>query len=430
MFKSMEQCTNTIFALTASEYKGEATEAIGIILKALNNPHEGLKYIHFTGSNGKGSTLNATREILMEHGLKVGAFVSPHLDKVNERITINKTPISDALFLQYANTIFPLMDELLEGKKISFFEIMTLIAFMHFANEKVDVALIEAGIGGRHDCTNIINSEVSVITTVSLEHTNILGDTVEQITYEKAGIIKQNKPVVVGVKQKEAIEVIRETAGELNAPYYVLGEDIRIFNVWKTSPQIFDYKFKYEKIEKVPLLMDGIHQVHNAALAITASKLFYPKVEANKIRRALSKTRWLGRFERLGKQIILDGAHNSEGVEALLETLNRRFPNYRYKFLFTALQDKDYEKSIHLLEQKAEQLLFTELPIGRNVKAIDLASKSTHENIIVNENWKQIIDEAMNQLEEDELFIITGSLYFIAEARKYILEKEVQKVND
>lgn len=426
MFHSMEDCTNFIFSLSSSDHQGEPIKKTKTLLNALKNPHEGLKCIHFAGSNGKGSTLNATREILMEHGFTVGAFVSPHLDKVNDRITINKIPISDEKFLQYVNEIVPLIN----GQNVSFFEVMMLIAFLHFANEKVDVALIEAGIGGRHDCTNVIQPLVSVITTVSLEHTNILGNSIEQIAYEKAGIIKQNIPVVVGAKQKETLNIIRDTAKILNAPCYVLGEEIRIFNVWKTSPQIFDYKFINDKIEKIPLIMDGIHQVHNASLAITAAKLFSPSIEENKIRRALSKTRWQGRFERVKKQVILDGAHNSEGVEALIETLKRRFPKRKYKFIFTALKDKDYDKSIHLLDQVAETISFTQLPNANNAKAIDLASKSNHSNVTIDEDWKRLINNELNQLEDHQLLIITGSLYFIAEVRKYILQKEEMKADD
>lgn len=428
MFYSMQECENFIFNLSASHNDREPTETIATILNALGNPHEGIKYMHFTGSNGKGSTLNATREILMEHGIRVGAFISPHLEKVNERITINKVPISDDQFVQYSNMIYPLIEKELNGQNISFFEFITLIAFLHFANEKVDVALIEAGIGGRHDCTNVITPEVSIITTVSLEHTSILGDTIEKIAYEKAGIIKKGKPVVVGVKQKEALQVIRQTAHELDAPCYVLGEDIRIFNVWKTSPQIFDYKFKQEKIEKIPLLMDGIHQVNNASLAITAAKLFFPSIEENKIRKSLSKTRWQGRFERVKKQIILDGAHNSEGITSLIDTLKRRFPNCRYKFIYSSFKDKDYEKCIALLDQVAEKICFTELPTERNVKASELASISKLSNVTFDEDWKKLIENEQN-LNEDELLIITGSLHFIAEVRKYILEKE-ERISD
>ncbi len=212
MFHSIEECTDFIFKLRASTYKGEPLEAVRKILFELDNPHEKVKFIHFAGSNGKGSTLNATREILMEHGLQVGAFISPHLERVNERITINKEQIADAAFLDYANQVDEIIQKKLDGQYPSFFEIMTVIACMHFANETTDIALMETGIGGRIDSTNVITPEVSVITTISLEHTEILGDTIEKIALEKAGIVKNEKPVVAGVKQLEARKVLKEKA--------------------------------------------------------------------------------------------------------------------------------------------------------------------------------------------------------------------------
>lgn len=424
MFHSMEECTNFIFTLKASTYKGKPLEAVRKILHLLGNPEEKVKFIHFAGSNGKGSTLNATRAILMEHGLRVGAFISPHLERVNERITINHHQISDDAFLQYANRVVQIIRTNLDGQYPSFFEVMTVIALMHFANEQVDVALIETGIGGRIDSTNVITPEVSVITTISLEHTEILGDTIEKIAFEKAGIIKFEKPAVVGVKQIEAKEVMKQKGAECNASLYFLNDDIVITNEKLGTLQQFDYRFQQNVFQSIPLAMQGAHQIDNAALAITASLLFDQDIKEHTIQQALRNARWEGRFELIRDGIIIDGAHNSEGTAALIETLKKAYPNKKYKFIYAALQDKDHGMSIQMMDQIASSMSFTEINLPRAAKARDLASQSTHSTIRVNENWKQLIEDELTEKQENELLIITGSLYFIGEVRKYLVEKE------
>ncbi|MFY3792365.1 bifunctional folylpolyglutamate synthase/dihydrofolate synthase [Ureibacillus sp. MALMAid1270] len=422
MFQTIEECTNFIFQLKASQYKGKPLEAVQIILKELGNPHWSIQFMHFAGSNGKGSTLNATREILMTHGLQVGAFTSPHLERANERVTINKKQISDEKFLTYANRIATIIEDKLEGKYPTFFEVMMLIAFQHFADERVDIALIEAGIGGRIDSTNVITPKVSIITTISLEHTEILGDTYGKIASEKAGIIKNNIPVVVGVKNAEAIEVINKQAQEMNSQIYFLGKDIQTKVIEKGNPLYFNYRSSLNEIEEIPLVMEGSHQVDNAALAITASLIYAPTITKDTIRVALGKAKWEGRFERIGKQIIIDGAHNSEGTSALISTLKDVEPNKKYKFIYAALLDKDHQKSIELMDQVAQKMCFTEIPLPRRAEAELLASQSKHPTVIVNKDWKQLIESEIDELANDELLVITGSLYFIAEVRQTLIQ--------
>ncbi|HWK24304.1 MAG TPA: folylpolyglutamate synthase/dihydrofolate synthase family protein [Ureibacillus sp.] len=423
MFHSIEECTDFIFKLRASTYKGEPLEAVRKILFELDNPHEKVKFIHFAGSNGKGSTLNATREILMEHGLRVGAFISPHLERVNERITINKIQIDDDVFLNYANQIDDIIQRKLNGLYPSFFEIMTVLACLHYANEKIDIGLMETGIGGRIDSTNVIHPEVSVITTISLEHTDILGDTIEKIAFEKAGIIKKEKPVVVGVKQPEAIEVIKRKANETNSKCYFLGKDIKIKDVKKGRLQVFNFSFGNTQMKSIPLAMQGEHQINNAALAISASLLLDSTIKETTIHKALKKARWEGRFEQVNEQIIIDGAHNSEGTQSLINTLKEVYPTKKYKFIYAALQDKDHEVSIRMMDEVATSMNFTQINLPRATKAELLASQSKHSNIHINENWQQLIQDEIKALQSDELLIITGSLYFISDVRKILVEK-------
>lgn len=415
----MEQCTNFIFQLKASQYKGEPLQSARIILNALGNPEKKNKFIHFAGSNGKGSTLNATREILMAHGLTVGAFISPHLERANERVTINKHQISDEDFLHIANRLCEVVKEKLDGKFPSFFEFMTLLALQYFAEQQVDVVLLETGIGGRLDSTNVVIPEVSVITTISLEHTEMLGESYGQIAAEKAGIIKAMKPVVVGVKNKEALSVIKEAAIQLHAPLYLINEQFYIEHAKSSN---FDYVSDVS-IRDIEMAMVGEHQIANAALAITAVKLFMPAVDGLKVKQALQKAKWEGRFERVLGNIILDGAHNSEGTAALIETIKEIAPHHKVKFVYAALQDKDHAVSIELMDKVATEMHFTQINLPRAATANQLFEQSNHAKKFMHPDWQQLIETEKAILAEDEMLVITGSLYFIADVRSLFLKK-------
>lgn len=404
-------------------YKGEPLESAKKILQALGYPERQTRFIHFAGSNGKGSTLNATREILMGHGLTVGAFTSPHLERANERISINKTEITDEQFLRYANNIARIVQEQLDGKFPSFFEIVTLIALQHFAHEKVDIALLETGIGGRLDSTNVITPEVSVITTISLEHTDMLGETHAEIAFEKAGIIKPEKPVVVGVKNRDALRVIKEVAQDKNSQLFILNEEI---DVNPLANGLFTYHDGEYSMKNLVLAMEGTHQMDNAALAIKAASLVVDQLDENKTRKALQQARWQGRFERFGERIILDGAHNSEGTAALLTTLQQVEPQKVYTFVYAALQDKDHAISISMMDEIANKMIFTEITMPRAAKAEHLFSQSKHPNKYIFKNWQAFLDNMHDSLQADELLIITGSLYFIGEVRTYLQNRGVK----
>lgn len=418
MFQSIEQCTNFIFRLKASEYKGQPLQSAHIILEALGNPQHKTKFIHFAGSNGKGSTLNATREILMAHGLTVGAFISPHLERANERITINKQQISDEDFLRIANLLADVIAHKLEGKFPSFFEFITLMALVYFSEQSLDVALLETGIGGRLDSTNVIVPEVAVITTISLEHTDMLGDTYAKIAFEKAGIIKAGRPVVVGVKNEEALAVIKEQAHNLQAPIYTLNEQF--------FADSNNMKLNYTgelKLADVELAMFGAHQIANTALAITATQLFLGALDEVKLREALKKAKWEGRFEWVRHNIVLDGAHNSEGTTALIETLKEVAPKKNYIFIYAALKDKDHAVSIQLMDQVASEMYFTQIALPRAATAKELFEQSMHAHKFMNADWTNLVEQKIAHLMSNDVLVITGSLYFIAEVRSYFVRK-------
>ena len=420
MFSTMKQCTDFIFQLRASQYKGEPLQSARILLKALGNPEKKSKFIHIAGSNGKGSTLNATREILMAHGLTVGAFISPHLERPNERVTINKVQITDEAFLRYANQIASAVELELDGKFPSFFEFMTLIGFLHFANEEVDIVVLETGIGGRLDSTNVITPEVSIITTISLEHTAMLGNTYELIAAEKAGIIKEGKPVVIGVKNLAAREVIKVYASKMNAEAFVLGEQITIK---PHSNQTFDYAAN-TNYANLKLAMAGLHQMENAALSITACQFVLGELEEDKLRDALLNAIWEGRFEQPLEQVILDGAHNSEGTSAMIETLKSVYPNKNYHFIYAAMADKDHAQSIELMDNVATSISFTQINVPNAKSAEQLYALSSNPSKQFTSNWQALISMFLRNKGEQDVIVITGSLYFIGEARQFLQQGE------
>lgn len=429
LFTTINECTSFLFQLKASTHKKEPLFTIRKILSYLGNPQEKVSFVHIAGSNGKGSTLNALKEMLMGADYRVGAFISPHLERVNERITISNIEISDEQFIGYTNQLVDIIEQHCDGEYPSFFEMLTIIALLHFANEKVDIALMETGIGGRLDSTNVITPLVSIITTISLEHTEILGDTYAKVAFEKAGIIKEKAPIVTAVQNEEALTVIRDVVKKQHAPLFTVGKEIQIFNIQCNEfGQQFDYQLADQNLQHIQLTMLGSHQVLNASLAITTALILwnngYERLTESVIKEALVRAKWAGRFEKMGDQIILDGAHNSEGTAALINTLNQYYPHKKYKFIYAAMSDKDHGKSIELMDTVAHTMSFTQLEMPRAAKATTLAAQSSHHHVTSDDQWQRLVQKEIDSLTEDELLIITGSLYFIAEARHYIKQQE------
>ncbi|MFJ7731419.1 bifunctional folylpolyglutamate synthase/dihydrofolate synthase [Lysinibacillus sp. NPDC097231] len=425
MFKTMKECTEFIFTLKAVDHKREPLVLMREVLALLNNPQDKLRTIHLAGSNGKGSTVNALREMLQHAGYKVGAFTSPHLERVNERMTINGLQISDTQFLHYMNKVAEIIETHYGGEFPSFFEVVTLIMFQYFADQDVDIALIETGLGGRLDATNVITPLISIITTISLEHTAFLGDTLAKVAFEKAGIIKEGVPVIVGVKSDTALTVIREVALKRHAPCLVLGEDFTVENaIQGTNMQHFHYQKANVEMADVSLKMAGSHQIDNASLAITAILTLRENRAINisdeAVRQALANAQWAGRFEQLPGNIVLDGAHNSEGTAALIQTLKTVYPNQNYRFIYAALSDKDHTNSIALMDTVATSIAFTQIDLPNAMHAEKLATLSTNTNIAFNENWKELVQTVLHQKDAQDIVVITGSLYFIAEVRQWL----------
>lgn len=427
LFTTIKACTDFIFTLKAIDHKREPLVMMREVLARLGDPHNKLRAIHLAGSNGKGSTVNVLREMLENAGYRVGAFTSPHLTRVNERMTINGKQIPDEQFLQYMNNVASIIEANYNGDYPSFFEVVTLIMFQYFAHEEVDFALIETGLGGRLDATNVITPLVSIITTISLEHTAFLGETYAKIAFEKAGIIKEGVPVVVGVKNKEALATIQKVAQERHASCLVLGHDFNVIaQEQEMGMQSFHYHNAHLDLTDIQLKMAGAHQIANASLAITTMDLLREKglihLSEESMRQALQHAQWAGRFEQFPNNIVLDGAHNSEGTAALIRTLQKVYPNQRYRFIYAALSDKDHANSIALMDAVATSISFTQIGLPNAMPAEQLAMLSTHQDKRYNKNWKYIVSEVIQHKDQQDIVVITGSLYFIAEVRQWIQE--------
>ncbi|MGG1400382.1 folylpolyglutamate synthase/dihydrofolate synthase family protein [Bacillus salipaludis] len=396
------------------------------MMDRLGHPENKLKAIHIGGTNGKGSTVTFLRSMLQEQGYKVGTFTSPYIEQFNERISFNGKPIGDEELLKLVNVIRPLADELEETELggPTEFEVITAMSFYYFAEiNPVDIALYEVGLGGRFDSTNVILPIASIITNIGLDHTSILGDTYEEIAFEKAGIIKNQTPIFTAVKHP-ALNVIEEQAKQKDAPIYRLGEEFTISGHESISNgEIFSLKNAFDSLEAIEISMIGKHQTENAALAITSAQYLNQKglisITEQSIREGLKKAYWPGRFEILSEKplVIIDGAHNDEGIATLVNELTNRYSDRNIHIVFAALKDKKFDKMIEQLDQVADQISFVSFDYPRAATANDLYEKSQSENKEIVENWQEYLDEAIQAIKADGLLVVTGSLYFISEAK-------------
>ncbi|MDR7001468.1 folylpolyglutamate synthase/dihydrofolate synthase family protein [Neobacillus niacini] len=401
------------------------------MMDKLRSPENKLKAIHIGGTNGKGSTVTFLRSMLQEQGYKVGTFTSPYIEQFNERISINGKAISDDELLQLANVIRPLADELEETELggPTEFEVITAMSFYYFAEmNPVDIVLYEVGLGGRFDSTNIIKPIASIITNIGLDHTNILGDTYEKIAFEKAGIIKKQTPIFTAVQHPGALKVINEQANQKDAHIYRFGQEFTISGHEPVSNgEIFSLKNSFGSLEQLEISLIGKHQTENAAVAITAIQFLNQtgtlSISEQSIREGLKNAYWPGRFEIVSEKplVIIDGAHNDEGIATLVSELKNRYSDRNIHIVFAALKDKKFDKMIEQLDQVANQISFVSFDYPRAATAHDLYEKSQSENKEIVENWRAYLKDVIQQLEPNGMLVVTGSLYFISEAKPILI---------
>lgn len=400
------------------------------MLEELGHPERRLRTLHIGGTNGKGSTVSFLRHMMQAGGYRVGTFTSPYIVRFNERISVKGEEISDTDLIETANHIKPLVDELHSSElgSPSEFEVITVIAMQYFARVAVpDYVLFEVGLGGRLDSTNVIHPLLSIITNVGLDHTAILGDRIEQIAAEKAGIIKEGTAVVTAAEKPEAIEVIRNQCVEKNAKLYKLDESFFYeHNGPVACGERFDYRSPFIKREQLWIGMRGHHQIQNASVAVMAidylKQYFALVLDEDDIASGLQKASWPGRFEQVSESplMILDGAHNPEGVQSLSQTLQRYYPDKEIHVMFAALKDKDINGMLHPLYEIAAKITFTTFAFERAACAESLYEQSDFSAKAAESDWKQAIERALDTTDESVVYIVTGSLYFISEVREFV----------
>jgi dihydrofolate synthase/folylpolyglutamate synthase len=395
------------------------------LMSLMGNPHKKLRYVHVAGTNGKGSTVAFISEILLKSGYKVGTFISPYIERFSERIKVNNTEIANddiARITEFVKKNVNIM--LAEGKgNPTEFEIVTAIAFQYFCEMNCDVVVLEVGLGGRFDSTNIIDSPMlSVITTISYDHTDILGNTLSKIAYEKAGIIKKYSDVLLYPQEAEAEKVIFETCTSLSAR--LVKADFSGIKITEENlkGQSFNYKKNYSNL-KISLL--GTYQIRNAVMAILACEILGKKglkIPQSAIKEGLADTKWPGRFEIIHEKpmFIIDGAHNPEGVEAFTENIKMYFPGKKVTFILGVLRDKDYISIIETLAPLAEGFISVTPLSNRSVSADELGRivNKYCNNTIVSDTINEAVETALTQAKPNDIICALGSLYYIGEIRK------------
>ncbi|SOC36433.1 bifunctional folylpolyglutamate synthase/dihydrofolate synthase [Ureibacillus acetophenoni] len=385
-------------------------------LMLLGNPHKDLNVVHIAGTNGKGSTLSFIENIALAHGLTVGKFMSPCIIDVHDQIQINGVPITE----QEMNEIFSFFKESNIEGLLTDFELLTCAAFVHFNNKQVDLVLLEAGMGGREDSTNVIMPIVSVIPSISLEHTRFLGNSIESIAGHKAGIIKKNRPVVIGNLPNSAIEVIEKEAVSKDAPLYRLGIQFQV-ELTSTGDRYINER-KSIHIEEIHRSLLGNHQSSNMALAITSflevADYFQLSIDIDKVRKAIANTKVPGRFEEVINNVYFDGAHNPESATQLVRTIEKHFPSEKIIFVVGMLADKDVKSVLSILETTSNHFYFVDFSNPRAMNAEEMFNLS-------NATEKHVLKDYLPFIQKASLSngktIVTGSLYLLAEIRQQLL---------
>lgn len=396
---------------------------INLLLDYLDNPQDDLDFIHIAGTNGKGSIAEILTVIYKEAGYNVGTFTSPGVMDLNERIRINDRMISNQDLAELVKKIKPYINKVAEKiEHPTFFEIITALAFYHFSNKKLDLVVLEAGMGGRLDATNVVNSLISVITNVGLDHTEYLGDTIEEIAKEKAGIIKRKQKVITAAQKLSVIEIIEEKAAEKKSELINITQKYS----WKKQDfnheyQSFNLKSPVRNLNNLKISLLGRYQIINTVTALAVveelNEKFY--ITEKNIRKALKNITWPGRLEVVKERplIILDGSHNLEGIKNLSKEISR-FKYNKLILVVSIFEDKDIKNMLKELVKVGDWFILTQNKSKRAARA-ELLKKyiNKNENIVIENDLETALNHALDISKEDDLILITGSLHNVTELR-------------
>ncbi|MDD3570396.1 MAG: bifunctional folylpolyglutamate synthase/dihydrofolate synthase [Lachnospiraceae bacterium] len=404
-------------------------ERVQVLMEKMGNPQERIKIIHVAGTNGKGSCCSMLSNILIEQGYKVGVYTSPHLEEYNERYTINNVRIQNDELAKQVSIVKASCDELVAEGRITqptVFEVITAIAFNYFAEQNVDYLLLEVGLGGRFDATNVIHKPIlSIITSISMDHMEFLGHNLSSIAFEKGGIIKENCPVVLYSQCDEVYETIKKITEERNAKLYFTKE--QGINVVRQdiAGTVFDIENQYLTYKEIKLGLLGDHQINNAATVLLACKALNDngaKIDDESIFAGFEKARWCGRMEIVQKEpmVILDGAHNIDGIHMLAESLERYFSDKKITLLIGILGDKEYDKMIEMLLPLASKIVLTEPNNSRkwDVDALTETISNFKVETFREKDIEKAYDLAKSITAKEDVLCCAGSLYLIGELYK------------
>lgn len=386
------------------------------ILEIYGNPHKGLTYIHVGGTNGKGSTVAFLKSILRNANYNVATFISPYIIKFNERITYNESFIEDEEIVNIGNYIlskYSLLDEA-NIEHPSFFEFVTLMAFIYFSKiSSLDFVVLEVGIGGLLDCTNVITPLVSVISNVNYDHMNILGNTIQEIALNKLGIVKPGIPLVT-IENSEISDLIYEVTKKNNSKLSLVKKD----DIKSIIVSLDNTTFTYKEFQNIKLSLLGRHQTENAANVIEVIKIlredYNYQISDDNIYKGFANTFWPGRLQIISKDpvVLMDGAHNIDGIRRLAEFIKEIKGNNHVRIIFAVSANKQKEDMIPMLEEVADEMVFTSFHYKRSDEAMNLIDLSNHKNKRVEYDIEKLLEEAKT---DKMISVFCGSLYFVSE---------------
>lgn len=419
---------------------------ITALLKDLGSPHLGLRAVHIAGSNGKGSTAAFLTFMLRAAGYRVGLYTSPHLVDFSERIQVDGKPVPTARVVSLTRQIRERVQAMAQAGElwpadrsrlpahfdpqkatITFFEFTTALAFLYFREMKIDIAVVETGLGGRLDATNVLDPLLGLITSISLEHQQYLGNTIRKIAAEKAGIIKPRRPLLTSARHPSALALFRRKCRALQAPFYAWKKDFRAL---RKAPRVIDYQGRLHRWPGLNLGLAGGHQVVNASLAIAAVETLMENgwaIHEAQIREGLAQTKWPGRLELLAGDppILLDGAHNPEAAKVLKKALLQDFPRRRLIMVLGIMADKDMGKMMAELVPLADRLILTRPRLDRAASLEVLRAHAAPLGKPFSEvaDVGQAVEAALAEAGEGDLILVTGSLFNVGEARAHLMRK-------
>lgn len=411
-FTNVDQVIKRIYSLPKLHPKNDLSY-IRRILKQLNNPQDSVKTIHVTGTNGKGSTSYYLSNLLQKAGQKTGLFVSPYIYEFNERIQLNGKNINNNDLIKTANKIETAI-EILKKDDPDFslvtFEYEVALAFQFFAQENCDYAVIEVGIGGEHDKTNVIIPEVSVITTIGLDHEKIIGPTLKDIAKEKSGIIKSNRPVVLGNVPQDVLEILLNKAQSENSKSFLLGRDFQI----KIMPDVIEYQ---DSKTIYNFALRPLVEAYDIGVAVQVIQLLQLDLDRKKIEEAINETRIPGRYDviQTSPEIIVDGAHNLQAMENLLNLVRKKKKGQIY-VLLGMMKDKDLGPVTKLF--KDEKVTLTRIDYPRAARLEDFP-KEAQKEFEYKENFEEAYTSLKNKLQADDMLLVTGSFYLVGAVLNY-----------